>query len=132
MRCHSFRWPTTFTCTSVIGLRRPVPGSNAALRGPTFTFETATAADVNELVALHTAVAVELTRRYGSGPWSATTSERGMLFGLRTTRVFVARQGAKILATFRLTHKKPWAIDTRYFTPSQNSIYLLAMAVTPG
>jgi GNAT superfamily N-acetyltransferase len=55
-----------------------------------------------------------------------------MLFALRTTRVFVARRCAEILGTFRLTRKKPWAIDTRNFTSAENPIYLLAMAVTPG
>ena len=74
---------------------------------------------------------MELTRRYGHGPWASTTSERGMLFAFRISRVFVARRGEKILGTFRLMRKKPWAIDTRYFTPADNPIYLFAMAVTP-
>jgi GNAT superfamily N-acetyltransferase len=51
---------------------------------------------------------------------------------MRTSRVFVARQGPEIIATLRLTTRKPWAIDTSYFAPSRKPLYLLAMAVTPA
>jgi len=51
---------------------------------------------------------------------------------MRTSQVFVARQGAEIVATLRLTTKKPWAIDTNYFTKCCRPLYLLAMAVTPA
>jgi GNAT superfamily N-acetyltransferase len=95
-------------------------------------FEVAAAADAQELALLHTSVAEDLTQRYRPGPWSSKSSEKGILFALRTTRVFVARQGAEILATFRLTQKKPWAIDTSYFSLSRSPVYLLAMAVKPA
>lgn len=88
--------------------------------------------DAARLAALHTAVAEELTRPYGRGPWSSKTSERGVLSALRTSRVFVAREGTDIVASLRLTTKKPWAIDTRYFSPCSRPLYLLAMAVTPA
>ena len=35
-------------------------------------------------------------------------------------------------STDRLTTRKPWAIDTRYFANSRTPLYLLAMAVTPA
>jgi GNAT superfamily N-acetyltransferase len=49
-----------------------------------------------------------------------------------TSHIFVAREGAEIIATLRLTTKKPWAIDTSYFTACRHPLYLLAMAVTPS
>jgi GNAT superfamily N-acetyltransferase len=51
---------------------------------------------------------------------------------MRTARVFVAREGAEIVGTLRLTTKKPWAIDTSYFSPCLRPVYLLGMAVTPA
>jgi GNAT superfamily N-acetyltransferase len=45
--------------------------------------------------------------------------------------VFVARQGDEIVGTLRLATKKPWAIDTSYFTKCRTPLYLLAMAVLP-
>ena len=50
---------------------------------------------------------------------------------MRTSQVFVACEGAEIIATLRLTTKKPWAIDTSYFTKCDKPLYLLAMAVAP-
>jgi GNAT superfamily N-acetyltransferase len=81
---------------------------------------------------LHTAVADDLTRRYGEGPWSAAPSVKGVLFGMKTSRVFIARDGGDIVATLRLATKKPWAIDTSYFAPARRPLYLLGMAVAPG
>jgi GNAT superfamily N-acetyltransferase len=51
---------------------------------------------------------------------------------MRTSRVFVARLGTEIVGTLRLATKKPWAIDTSYFSPCRRPLYLLAMAVTPA
>ena len=97
-----------------------------------FSFELATITDAAVLAALHTSVADELTKKYGRGAWSTKTSEKGVLLALRTCRVFVARQGTEIIGTFRLTTKKPWAIDTSYFTKCVQPVYLLAMAVAPS
>jgi GNAT superfamily N-acetyltransferase len=91
-----------------------------------------TTRDAAKLAALHTAIAEHLTRLHGSGPWSTKTSEKGVLYAMRTSRVFVARERTEIVATFRLTTKKPWAIDTSYFTACQKPLYLLAMAVAPA
>jgi GNAT superfamily N-acetyltransferase len=94
--------------------------------------EPATNADALALAALHTAVADDLTARYGRGAWSSKTSEKGVLFALRTKKVFVARDGKEIIATLGLATKKPWAIDTSYFADCEKPLYLLAMAVAPA
>jgi GNAT superfamily N-acetyltransferase len=97
-----------------------------------FSFQAGTAEDARALARLHTIVAENLTRLHGPGPWSTKTSEKGVLLAMRTSQVFVARAGAEIVATLRLATKKPWAIDTSYFTKSRRPLYLLAMAVTPA
>lgn len=91
--------------------------------------ETATAADAGDLVRLHLGVNQHLTARYGTGPWSSGLTEKGVLFGMRTSKVYVARDGDKLIATFRLATKKPWAIDRSYFSASQRPLYLTSMAV---
>jgi ribosomal protein S18 acetylase RimI-like enzyme len=95
------------------------------------SFSIATPADAPTLAALHTAVAEDLTCRYGSGPWSGKTSEKGVLFGMRHSQVVVARKGKGIVGTMWLATKKPWAIDVSYFTPVKKAIYLTHMAVIP-
>src|SRR5512140_795816 len=97
-----------------------------------FSFQAATVEDATPLAALHTSVAADLTGRYGHGPWSSKTSPKGMLHAMRTSRVFVAREGDEIVGTLRLTRKKPWAIDISYFTACTVPLYLLSMAVTPA
>ncbi len=87
--------------------------------------------DAPELAALHTAVAVQLTNEHGRGHWSNCTTERGVLWALRISRVFLLRQRGKISATFALQKKKPWAIDVSYFTPVEKPLYLVNLAVAP-
>ncbi|HEX3359085.1 MAG TPA: GNAT family N-acetyltransferase [Tepidisphaeraceae bacterium] len=94
--------------------------------------EPAKMEDAAELAALHTAVADHLTSIHGQGPWSGETSEKGVLFAMRNSHVFVVRHRGEIIATLRLATKKPWAIDRSYFTKCQKPLYLLAMAVTPA
>jgi GNAT superfamily N-acetyltransferase len=98
---------------------------------PRLTLQIATAADAPALAALHTAVSERLTSKHGHGPWSAKTSEKAVLFAMRHSSVFVTRRRARIIGALRLTTKKPWAIDTRYFSKSKKPLYLLAMAVLP-
>jgi ribosomal protein S18 acetylase RimI-like enzyme len=97
-----------------------------------FKLVPASASDAPALAALHTSVADHLTAQYGQGPWSSKTSEKGVLHALCVSRVFVARVDNEIIATLRLATKKPWAIDTNYFTPARKPLYLLAMAVAPA
>jgi len=100
-------------------------------RAMRFSFDLAAVNDAAKLAALHTAVSEHLTSQHGHGPWSAPTSEKGVLYAMRTSRVFIARRGAEIVGTLRLATKKPWAIDTSYFSKCQRPLYLLAMAVLP-
>ena len=97
-----------------------------------FSLELAALADAPALAALHTAASEDLTRRYGQGPWSMKTSEKGVLHAMRTSQVFVARQGPELTGTLRLTTTKPWAVDVHYFSPCSNPLYLLSMAVAPA
>ena len=101
-------------------------------RSTRFSFQPACPSDAAALAALHTAVADHLTGRYGHGPWSSKTSEKGALWAMRTSRVFVARLGTELVGTLRLATKKPWAIDTSYFSACRSPLYLLSMAVTPA
>lgn len=94
-------------------------------------FTLAAPADAAELAALHNRVADDLTARYGHGPWSAHVTERGVLFGMRHAQVVIARNGNAIVGTLNLPTKKPWAIDTSYFTAVKKALYLTSMAVVP-
>jgi ribosomal protein S18 acetylase RimI-like enzyme len=94
--------------------------------------EPATVADAVALAALHTSVAGYLTSVHGTGPWASRTTEKGVLFAMRHSQVLVARRDGEIVATLRLATKKPWAIDTDYFTTCRKPMYLLAMAVAPA
>jgi GNAT superfamily N-acetyltransferase len=93
---------------------------------------TAGPVDAIELAALHTAVAEDLTRRYGRGFWSTKTSEKGALLAIRNARVLIARRGKIVVGTLNLPTKKPWAIDISYFTAVEKPLYLTGMAVTPA
>jgi len=96
---------------------------------PTWRLLAATAADAPELAALHTAVANDLTARFGKGHWSTATTETGVLRDIRTSSVWIARSRDRLIATLRLATKKPWAIDTSYFTACVRPLYLTSMAV---
>jgi GNAT superfamily N-acetyltransferase len=97
-------------------------------------FAAAKNSDAAELSALHTAVAEDLTRQFGQGFWSSGQTERGVLSNLRMprfSRILVARANRRIVGTLRLATKKPWAIDTAYFTAAARPLYLTGMAVRP-
>jgi GNAT superfamily N-acetyltransferase len=91
----------------------------------------AVASDAAELAELHNEAANLLTREYGKGHWSTCTSEKGVLWALRMSRVFRLRRRGRIVATFTLQTRKPWAIDVSYFTPVGKPIYLVDLAVDP-
>ena len=88
-------------------------------------------ADAAELADLHNVVAEQQTRRLGKGHWSYRTTEKGVRWSLKTSRVFVARDRGKIAATFALQTRKPWAIDVSHFTPVPRPVYLVGVAVDP-
>jgi GNAT superfamily N-acetyltransferase len=97
-----------------------------------FDLVPATAGDAPAIAALRNAVAERLTRDHGRGHWSSCVTERGVLQGLRSSRLLVAWEGPALAATLQLATKKPWAIDKSYFAPSRRPLYLTAMAVDPG
>ena len=88
--------------------------------------------DAVDLAALHNTIADELTKTHGKGHWSNRTSERGVLWTLRIARVYLARERGRIVATFTLQTRKPWALDVSYFTPVRKAVYLVGLAVHPG
>lgn len=91
-------------------------------------------ADAAPLAALHAAVADHLTGHYGHGPWSSAPSERAVLSHLhkpKFSRALVVHGDGRIIAALRLATKKPWAIDTKYFSLAKMPLYLTGMAVHP-
>jgi GNAT superfamily N-acetyltransferase len=95
------------------------------------TYGTASIKDADQLTALNAAVADDLTRRFGKGHWSSRGTIRSALKHLKTSTVILARAKRGVVATLRLATKKPWAIDTKYFTRAEKPIYLVGMAVHP-
>lgn len=98
---------------------------------PKIRLELAAPDDASAIASLRNATADELSRVFGPGHWSGQCSERGVLSGMRRSRVFVARRRGKLIATLTLQTRKPWAIDTAYFTPCKRPLYLINMAVAP-
>jgi GNAT superfamily N-acetyltransferase len=94
-------------------------------------FELATPADALALAELRALAARELTEQYGHGHWSGEPTERGARAELRYAQVWIARDGRDAVGTFRLATRKPWAIDTSYFTECRRPLYLTSMAVRP-
>src|SRR5579863_10444928 len=94
-------------------------------------FEKASPADARGLAELRTAVAVDLTARWGKGHWSFKTSEKGALLSIRSSHVTLGWHGEDLAASFSLTTKKPWAIDKSCFTPCDQPLYLVSVAVAP-
>jgi GNAT superfamily N-acetyltransferase len=94
--------------------------------------ERATDDEVEAIAELRRAVADHLTKRHGGGPWSWSASERGVRSQLDRSAVYVIRERGAIVASLRLTFKRPWAIDPKYFTPVRRPLYLTDMAVAPA
>jgi GNAT superfamily N-acetyltransferase len=95
------------------------------------TLVPATTRQANAIAKLRTAANEKLTRDFGRGPWSSNVTERGVLFSLRTARVFIVRDARTIIGTLQLATKKPWSIDPSYFSKCQRPLYLTWMAVEP-
>jgi GNAT superfamily N-acetyltransferase len=92
-------------------------------------FADATEEDAAELAVIRNAAAKKLTEKHGKGPWSSGCTDNGVLYGMRTSRMVIARNGQGILGTLSLATKKPWAIDLKYFTPVRKPLYLTSMVV---
>jgi GNAT superfamily N-acetyltransferase len=93
--------------------------------------KVATADDAPELVSLRAAVNQHLISEFGKGYWAAGLTEKGVLFAMRTSTVYVARARSGVIATLALSTRKPWAIDKKYFSASERPLYLTSMAVAP-
>jgi GNAT superfamily N-acetyltransferase len=93
--------------------------------------QVATPEDASDLVSLCAAANQHLTAQYGKGPWSSGLTEKGVLYRMRIARVLIARHRHRAIATLTLSTRKPWAIDTRYFSSSSRPLYLTSMAVGP-
>lgn len=89
---------------------------------------TADAASVAKLRGL---AAQDLTARYGAGHWSGETTASGVVAGMMESRVFIVRRGTAVVATFRVSAIKPWAMHDASFTPCRQPLYLTDMAVRP-
>ena len=93
--------------------------------------QLATAKDVADLLSLHAAVNERLIAQYGNGFWISRLTEKGALFAMRNSSVYVARHDGSPIATLTLATKKPWAIDKKYFASSKRPLYPTSMAVHP-
>jgi len=88
--------------------------------------------EATAIARLHSAVADSLTRDFGPGHWSSKVSEKGVLFAMRMSTVYVVSDRTEVIATFQFGTKKPWAIDKSYFVQRARPLYLMAMAVEPS
>ena len=95
------------------------------------SFAFAEESDAPELAALRIATARDLTDKFGRGHWSGESTERGVIAGMRESKIWLARCGTSVVATFRMSTTKPWAIDRSYFAKSAHPLYLTDMAVRP-
>ena len=98
---------------------------------PRFKLVAATADDAMAIASLRARVARSLTLQFGKGHWSSGGTERGVLFDMRGSMVCVARSRNRLIATLRLSTKKPWAVDKAYFSACKRPLYLTSMAVEP-
>jgi GNAT superfamily N-acetyltransferase len=89
-------------------------------------------ADAQEIAALRVAAAEDLTKRFGKGFWSSNTTDKGVLYGMKLGKVLIATKAGTIVGTLTLSKRKPWAIDTAYFTRVKTPLYLTSMAVAPA
>ncbi len=96
------------------------------------TVELAEESDAADIATLRVAAARDLTERFGHGHWSGEATIQGVVAGMRDAKIWVARQRGMMVATFRMSVTKPWAIDRAYFTRAAHPLYLTDMAVRPA
>ena len=100
---------------------------------PPLRFRRADPADAGAVAELLAEAAAVLTATYGSGPWSRSPSERGVLAHMRGADVWLAFRGRTLAGTWALGRRKPWAIDLRWFDPAPRSPrYLTDLGVAPA
>ena len=93
--------------------------------------QLATVEQAPEISELRLSVAARLTSQHGPGPWSRTSTVKGVLYDLRHSMLYVATRRQEIIATLALCTKKPWAIDCKHFSKCWKPLYLVSMAVAP-
>ncbi len=93
--------------------------------------QPATNGDVPGLVSLRTAVNQHLASLFAGKYRPAGLTEEGVRFAMTRSRVLVARHRGQPIATLALSTRKPWAIETAYFSPAPLPLYLTDMAVHP-
>src|SRR5262245_2277883 len=98
---------------------------------PPLKFGGATEDDARGVAAVLVAAAQHLTEVYGRGRWSWIVSEKSALAGIRSSRTLVLRERGRIVATLRLTTRRPWAIKPEPFTQVKRPLYLVDMGVHP-
>lgn len=91
----------------------------------------ATDGDVRAIAALRSAVAEDMTRRHGQGPWSAFVGRSLVLRQLRATKMLVARRDEEIVGTVRLMQANQALYDHHAFTPAAIALYVIGLAVAP-
>jgi GNAT superfamily N-acetyltransferase len=93
--------------------------------------QVATAEDAAGLVSLRAAVNEHLAAQFGKGHWVSGATEKGILLTMKRGTVYVLKDGGDAIATLTLSTRKPWAIDTKYFSASKRPLYLTSMEVSP-
>ncbi len=96
------------------------------------TFAIATPDDADAVARVRVDAARDLTARHGHGHWSGEATARGVVAGMRQARIWLATVDGAPAATFRLSTRKPWAIDRARFAPCARPLYLTDMAVAPA
>jgi GNAT superfamily N-acetyltransferase len=94
------------------------------------TFSDAHDTDLAALQAMHAEAAAALTARFGEGRWSRDGFGKRIDAIPGRNRVRVGWLDGMIVSSLRLQTKKPWAIDTAYFSPARKPLYLTAMVVS--
>lgn len=97
----------------------------------TLTLDAATPTDAPDITALRNAVADDMAIRFGAGPWSVHTSLALVIKQMRASQMLVAREDGAIIGTVRLVTPHIHAFDASAFTPAENPLYVLGLAVSP-
>ena len=88
-------------------------------------------ADISGLVELRNAVNEHLASQFAGVLRAPVVTEKGVCFTLSRATVLVARSRGRPIATLALSTRKPWSIDTAWFTDTNAPLYLTDMAVHP-
>jgi hypothetical protein len=96
------------------------------------TLPPANARDVLELMVFCAAINGNLAHRMRRWlPGWASPPRLARWAAMKRGRAFVGRFRGRIVAPLTLSTRNPWAIDARYFDPSEMPLYLTSMAVDP-